>query len=123
MRGDVIAFVAVFNQRSLPAFIARIRQAWNQHAAGQGIDAVRTDGAASGLLEVRNRFYVTRPGWVSVHVEYENLAALKTAQPELPAIIREAAMVRCVAAADRVTVNDLPVFGRTGLGVDDNQFV
>src|ERR1043166_5118047 len=58
-----------------------------------------------------------------MHVEDEYLAALQPGQPELPAVIGEAAVMRLVPSADGVMVNDLAVVRRSRLDVHDDEFV
>jgi len=58
-----------------------------------------------------------------VHVENENPARLQAREPELAAIIGEAAVVRFVASPDRLGINDFAVRGRARLDVHDNEFV
>ena len=56
-------------------------------------------------------------------VEDEDLAALQSRQPELAAVVGEAAVMRLVPSADRIAVNDFAVAGRAGLHVHDDEFV
>ena len=60
---------------------------------------------------------------IGVDVEDEDLAALETGEPELAAIVGEPAVMRLVAALDRVAVDDFAVAGRAGLHVDGDEFV
>jgi hypothetical protein len=62
-------------------------------------------------------------GRIRVNVVDEDLAALQTGQPELAAIIGEPAVMRLVASAERVRVNDLAVIRRARLHVERDELV
>src|SRR6266498_1285882 len=73
----------------------------NQHPTGQGIRAMRSNGAAGGFREIVDRFHVSRFRRISVHVKNKHSAVIKTCKPELVAVVGEPAVVRLVAALDR----------------------
>ena len=74
VRRDVVAVVGVLDERRLPG-LALVRQARDQHAAGQRIGAVRADGAAALLDEVVDGLDELRRGGVARDVEDEDLAS------------------------------------------------
>jgi hypothetical protein len=67
--------------------------------------------AAGGRLEILDRLQVARLPGLRVDVEDKDLAGLQARQPQLPAVVSEAAVMRLVASANRVAVNDLSVVG------------
>jgi len=111
------------DERGATAVVLRIREAGNQHAPRQRISAMRADRATGNFLEVINRLHVARLGGILVNVINEDFAALQAGKPKLAAIIRESAVMRLMAAFERMTVNDLAVIRRTWLHVERDKFV
>ena len=111
MGGDVIAVVTEFDQRRASAFVFRIGKTWNEHAPGQCICTMRSDGATCSFLEVVDRLYVSRLRRISVDVEDEHAAGIETGEPELTSVICEAAMVRLVAPFNGNAVDHFAVGG------------
>src|SRR6185503_5041860 len=123
MSRDIIAFVAVLDQCGAPALVFGIGEAGHQHAAGEGINAMRTHGATGHLLEIIDGLHVTRLRWRGMYVEDKKLAGLEAGEPETPAVVRKPGVVRFVSAAYGVTVNHLSVTARAGFNVHDHEFV
>jgi hypothetical protein len=123
MSRDVIAVIAVFDQRGPAAVIFCVRKARNQHPTGQGIRAVRTNRAASGFREIVDRFHVSRFRRISVHVKNKHSAVIKTCNPELVAVVGESAVVRLVAALDRRATDDFAKARRARFYVDGDKFI
>jgi len=84
---------------------------------------VRADRAAGDFLELVNRLHAPRFGGIRVNVVNEDFAAFQPHQPELSAIIPEAAVMRFVTAVERMAVNDRAVARRTGFYVQGDEFV
>ena len=123
MRGDVVAVIAVFDERRASALVLRIRETRNEHATWQRIDAVRSDRAARGLFEVSNRLHEARLRRIGVNIEDEDFAVLQAAQPKLATVVSESAVVCLVSSAYRLAVDDFAIGGRAGLYVHDDEFV
>ena len=123
MGRDVVGVVPVFDECGLAAFVFRVGETRNEDTAWQRISAVRSRGAAGGVGEVVDGLDQLRFRRIGVDVEDEDLAALQTGEPELAAVVGEAAVVRFVAAIDGNTVDDFAVVGRAGLYVDGDKFV
>src|SRR5258706_16272940 len=79
--------------------------------------------ATCNFLEIINRLHVARPGGIRMNVVDEDFAALQAGEPKLASIIRESAVMRLMAAFERMTVNDLAVIRRTRLHVERDKFV
>src|SRR5216683_5125073 len=95
----------------------------NQHASGQGISAVRSDGAAGSLGKIVDRLSKLRLRRTGVHVEDENAAAFETREPELAPIIRESAVMRLVAALNGRAADDFAIGRRAWLYVHGDKFI
>src|SRR5260370_34723876 len=106
MCSDVVAVVSVFDQRSPTAFIFCVRETRNEHASGQGIRAVRSNGAAGGFLEVADGLHQFRLRRIGVHIEDKDAAIFKTGEPEMTPVIGETAVVRLIASLDGKTADD-----------------
>src|SRR5438876_9205767 len=100
MRCDVIAVVPVFDQRRLASFVLRVRETRDEHASGQGIRAVWTDGAAGCLGEIVDRLRQLRFRRIAMHIEDENAAAFEAGEPELTAVVGEPAVMGLIASLD-----------------------
>ena len=58
-----------------------------------------------------------------MHVEDEDPAAFQAGEPELAAIIGEAAVMRLIASIDRRAADDFAVISRARFYVDRDEFV
>lgn len=121
--GNVIAFIAVFDESGMAAFVACIREARDEDTTGQGVDSVGSNGSASLLFEIFDGFDETRTSRISVDIEDEDFAGFETGEPELAAIVGEATVVRFVASADGMRVDDLAVIAGAWLDVDGDELV
>ena len=109
--GDVPAFVRVLDDRRAARLILGVGQPTDQHAAGQGVEAVRPDHAPRRLDEVVDRLHEPWLSGIGVNVEDEDLAGVEAARPQITPVIREVGVMRLVAAAHRDRVNHLPERG------------
>src|SRR5256885_14753331 len=123
MGGDVVAVIAVFDERRASAFVLGVGEARNEYATRQRISTVRSGCPAGDLFKIRDRLHVNRLGRLRIHVKDEYLAALESAQPELAAGIGETAMVRLVPSAERVVGNELAIIWRAWVRIHYHQLV
>src|SRR5882724_7584365 len=123
MRCDVVAVVAVFDQRRLPPFVLRVGETWNEHASGQGICTMRPDGAAGCLGEIADCLRQLRFRRIAMHIEDENAAAFQAGEPELTTIVGEPAVMRLITSIDGRAADDLAVSGRARFYIDGDKFI
>src|SRR5437867_7624853 len=100
MRCAVVAVVPVFDQRCLSSFVFRVGKTWNKHPSGQGICAMRPDGAAGSLGKIVDCLRQLRFRRIAMHIEDENAAAFEAGEPELTAVVGEPAVMGLIASLD-----------------------
>ena len=84
---------------------------------------MRTDGPASGLSEIVDRFRQLRLRRISVDVEDKHPAGFESRAPELTPVISEAGMVRLIASINGNTAYDFAIVRRVGLYINGDEFV
>jgi len=84
--------------------------------------AVRS-GETAVFLERRDRLRELRFGRIGRNVEHEDRAVVDARQPQLAAVVGEAAVMRLVAPADRDRLDRLAESGRAFSHVDGDELV
>src|SRR5437773_8160490 len=123
MRCDVVAVVPVFDQRCLSSFVFRVGETWNKHPSGQGICAMRPDGAAGSLGEIVDCLRQLRFRRIGVDVEDKNAAAFEAGGPELTAVVGEPAMMRLISSLDGPAADDSAGGGPARFYIDGDEFI